>query len=852
MEITSIKLSKYKPLMHRGISDLEIDITDGVVPIIGQNGSGKSSLLRELSVYPPLRADYEKEGSRILTVTHEGSNYTLVTRFNGQKGIHEFIRDGVDLNESSNSTTQSSLCEAHFGITPLIQSITSGKLCMSEISRIERKNLLAACYPSDMTFILKHHKAVCSRIRATKANLKMMRDRQLELANAMLSEEEFIRLSQVSSMFNDLRANADRWIQTFRTELAEWQEHPAYTSRDGFDNELDIGNIKATLADLCKKHNRQAIARPDITSDTDTSKIAVMRSSVEMRSVSLVELKDRTDKIVAEIDEYEALSDRNLEEEVNTVLAAIEALDLEISSIEVDERIPLIKPTEYARLNLQELSNTVSHIHGVEGTIMLTDKLRDTRDEIRSSQAYLHSQQTQLVSVNAEYSRLKRRFDRENGSSFNVDCVLPCQLKDNFNEVISEIRADMEMAATRAHELRTTINDVTRVIELAQKAIAPSVEAENAVLWIERLLHENPHISFILNDEDLVTVINSHPFIIHNNLQRLIDNASAAQRIEGLRKELQTTMYRHKVLMDSQVPTKEFVSKHLIDRKTLLVEHTMRYQKDATALEDLKETLDGYVACQDRRDLANDLAASFVDKANYQLIANKIKQLLDAIELLSKYRELADEKQAEVKNVVREQSHHRIRLHEEVEPTIARLEKELEELEIVESALSPNTGVGHVYMVRFLNSLIETVNDYIRAVWNNVMEVKPLKESNSLDFTFPVMHRESSTVKDMSVCSKSEQEIINLSWNLALCSHMGLSQNYPIRSDEVDSGMTPGHRQNLLTLLSTLTRQGDIQQLFIVNHHPGLYDSFVRSQIICLNPDGIVLPAVYNLGVSIN
>ena len=56
MRMTSIEQKGFLPYTHTGTKFLHIDFMDKVTAIMASNGFGKSSLLREISPYPPLRA----------------------------------------------------------------------------------------------------------------------------------------------------------------------------------------------------------------------------------------------------------------------------------------------------------------------------------------------------------------------------------------------------------------------------------------------------------------------------------------------------------------------------------------------------------------------------------------------------------------------------------------------------------------------------------------------------------------------------------------------------------------------------------------------------------------------------
>jgi len=77
MYITLFRLSKYKRLMMSNIQSFEWTPTKNLLIMIGSNGSGKSSIMDELSPIPSRHSNFEKGGEKEFHCSHNGSRYVL-------------------------------------------------------------------------------------------------------------------------------------------------------------------------------------------------------------------------------------------------------------------------------------------------------------------------------------------------------------------------------------------------------------------------------------------------------------------------------------------------------------------------------------------------------------------------------------------------------------------------------------------------------------------------------------------------------------------------------------------------------------------------------------------------------
>ena len=850
MFITSSEHLQYKPLGHGGITFLKIGVTDQVICVIGQNGSGKSSILRLLNPQPATSTDFEKEGSTKLIIEHEGSTYEVGSDFTRPKGAHFFIKDGEELNESGTTGTQQQLATLHFGYTNLIKDITSGNVHICELSKAERKKLLLACYPTDLSFILQHHKNICTKVRAAKSNLKMLHMNKLEIEDNMIGDDEYKQLTGLIEHINDFRFDVDKWVHILNNEIDTWKRHEAFTSRIGMNNHIDHDAVRQQARILHNQATLRRLTKPHIFEDNTKGKIELVTMELTHNHHQVSELTTQANELTTEIDEFETLANVNVSDELGQLDGEYGNLEEEIRNLDIDHTVDVLEVGTWENFDLQELNVLLGAIVTAECDIWSSEKLNHARHEInvkRNSLAVLEGDHRRS---DQNETRLAARYSREQGSGYNPACALPCQLKSNFNRVVSDLKIELDTCRATKQTTADTMRSLQAEIDKTLIDMEGPIQCEKIVEKIEMIFYRNDWLKLTLKRKHLVQVLIESPMNILNAANKLIDNTRKVKQSDQLNERMKNIEYRRKVLRDTKVPTKEFICKSLISKKANLEMVTEKYGNHKDKVQELNRTLDDLRSIDGISDQVIALTNDTINKSNFLMIQGKLDMLNGMVCDLITYRKIVDEKQVEIKAIVKDQASLRIRLNDEIEPNVIRQEKWLTKLQHIESALSPNGGFPHIYMTRFVNSIILAANEYIRIVWEYDMRILPLKETGTLDFTFKVKINNNGTVKDVSICSKAQKMVINLAWTLALYNQMNL-KGYPLLLDEPDDGMSAGHRTNLLTLLNTLLRQGDVKQLFLVNHFNSLFTAFANSQIVCLNEQGIAVPKEYNQTVEI-
>src|SRR5574343_422068 len=126
----SLELIDYIRLKPNGIFRLYITLENIFQIIIGTNGSGKSSLMRELTPLPGNPKDYGKKGRKVICFSFDTRYYKLINDF--KENHHYFYLTDEnwepleDLNPSGNVSTQRQLCLEYFGLDTDIINVLMG------------------------------------------------------------------------------------------------------------------------------------------------------------------------------------------------------------------------------------------------------------------------------------------------------------------------------------------------------------------------------------------------------------------------------------------------------------------------------------------------------------------------------------------------------------------------------------------------------------------------------------------------------------------------------------------------------------------------------------------------------
>ena len=846
MIIKKIELEKFKPLMHCGNTGISIDVLSQICVLIGNNGSGKSTILGEITPLPAISSKYEVGGYKKIVIEHNGYEYIATSRFSKKGGTHSLRKNGVELNTSGNAPMQVDLCSDEFGLTNIVKTIITGDVSMCSLSRVQRKQLLLACYPSDLTFVLNHHKRILREMKDTQANVKMLVERKAELESKLLTPDVLEKKQELIDALKGRYDTARKLIDKTRYELKHIEEDEFFNSSgtgfkfDGFSDKLI--RIGKTIM-----HHRNT--SPKLFSEDPN---ILLSSLIEKHKHLVAKKEDLSIKLHEALKEMELLESTDsdeLDEKITSITDRIASIRKLISKHEcgINTSIGMASISDIEiRDSIIEKITSISNIH-----LLSVEELNAKRMEwnaLKERERNLEKREKEIIQ---RLSSINRQMAADKQQAFRKGCTLACPARENHTTIITLLEQDKEEAESIIDELNEAkiqiikrlaeINDVITEMEPyvgILKQLFRDLDATGTVEVLDnkplsKMINENAghlisSISIMFDNRAHQTQLDSLTTELVSLEKRLVDLTNAKRKVDGISNTQKTKAKSTLIDIDNQL--------NIVGGDIVITEKSISTLKELVGLHSTVSSM--------TQQLQHDGSAVLL--AEKHSILEERTFMLD--DYLKKVGSMIFNEEQQMKSI----DAISIRMNQEILPELDKREKDLINLSALEKALSPATGLPHKYMVEFINTIFGMVNHTIRCVWNYSMELVPLDDAATLTFDFPIAIHDHGRLKDISILSKGQKEIVDLAFTLALYMAKDLSGKFPLKLDEVDSGMSEHHRTQLLVLFKELLDSGEVEQMFLVNHHNQMFTAFTDAQIVCLQSDGIILPEEYNSGVDIH
>ena len=839
MKFTSAYISGYIPLALSASHSLSVKYTKPIQIFIGTNGSGKTSFLMEHSPYPTPKTIYGPVGKKVLTFIHEGHDFHLASDYGDKHKTHTFMRDGEELNLSGTSSVQKELVETHLGYSPLIESIITGTLEVTELTRNERKNLFMACMPIDMSYILSQHKKVATAIRDTNAQLKMLHKRQAEIKD-MLIDDAIVEARKVQyKKTNDELQEFLRLSHILEQHIASLQEKLP-TTPVVFDIS-DVDRIKDTYSKIEYK--------PWIQSSEKLSQLNTERTVV---ANEIKRLTDDNESIHKKLESYKKLlvdlsdlESSNLEATLNKINKELQSLNLDPNFIPIpasslesamkfftsfrDKMHDIIvagqeKVIPFTRFDkcASKISRSMQHLGMMECTLgQMKESIRQTYEQLDDYE----KQKPPSNCVHAEECELSLNFIRHRGK-------LARKIKIDDAEY-KKVEASYTRRMKAYNKLKTWMTDMQPMMQSLQ--------------GLRELMksYDTAWLSNIIDRSKMTEHLRSNPMRLAQLVGEYIQKSNDYYQRTHLLAEKEKLISKLGLLVDKDRPSKKMIEDIVSELSEVLVQNEAKLRSLGEVSEANFQTtasVKNYLYVKDKiADISERLSKYeryvIVEKSieYYQHIHKTVKDIISTIS----YELMVIDK------VLKEQLSLRERLEKEIGGLIVQLETQLKALIPCEEAWSPHTGWPNRVVVDRINECIKNVNYFISQVWTYSMKLSSLPKDKPVSFALPLKIK-GTTSNDISNCSKSQKDIVNIAWRLALMITLGINKTFPIFLDEPDSGMDARHQEKMLSFISNLVRSGVVDQLFLINHHAPLFSGFVDSEVLCLAEDNVMLPEKYN------
>lgn len=817
MFITGIKLKGFQRLVHNNIHQVEIDFTSPFQLILGRNGSGKSSIMGELTPYPSHKDLYSSEGSRELYFTHRGSKYVTIDDFSS--GKHSIYKDDEILHENLNPSMMKAVVKELFGIDKSLTDILTDRKKFTTMSPAERREIIMRASGINIDLGMEILEKVKDRRSYFKEYSKNLSKRLVAEDNNLPTDSH---IDELNKRREDILADLK-----LLDELT-YQSTEVISERSMLDkiNQLQqVGQIAYRLIDT-------PTALYTASDKTDAIEVGTkMRYEIEQ-----IELKKKS--ISEEIESLTvSLGKNRFSKTKDDLINELKFIDDELQTLENESNGFIYIGEEYKM--------------AVETAQTLYESLRDVFDRLPDNSNRYFNKETRnnntenLIKINNRISILRNSvYEIEMGIKQHKDGeVVECPAcKNSFipGVVLSE--------TTLKERLAIQTEQLSLVEKELEKAKIYEVEYKDYQTQLIDIDLYSKHFFLHgelfrrLNHYDYLTKPPKHCLSILEDwfmdIGKSLRYNDLLIRREKVKEEISIVSaedLERKRLEDERLQRLEKDYSHLIDQ-TLLIKEKLKSIKDYLVyLNELNNWLTEAQKLEEEIDVYKD-----------QLLKNNLQKfVIHAKADLNRELSLIDKEITSIQYTLL----NRERLgHDKIET-----DNSVEYLSILHEELSPKTGLLGDVMNEFIEKFVAQMNNFIKSIWTYDLQILPCRnKKGDLDFYFPVQIMNGKPSADVAEVSTGEQHICNFVFKLLIMATYDL-QDFPLFLDELAGNMDDLHRVKIMKTIYDMVVNNYCTQMFLIAHYQQQYGVFTQAEVFVTNPDNLqTIPENYNTHAKIN
>lgn len=836
MIIEYIKLVGYTRMPLAQVETFEMHLRERIQLILGTNGSGKSSLLRELTPLPANKDDFTKEGSKTIRISHRGHTYVLTSSFS-PKQTHSFEKDGDELNPGGTVTVQKELVEQEFNYSADVLALISGSDRFTQMGPTQRRQWFTRLSDTSYDYALSIYDTLRVRSRDITGSLRKTKERLVAETAKIISPEEQDRLKrEVDALHAEMRElialsapvehnlselqsrheNGLAELNAMSMRLLRTRYSPplaAYGASDGLrrnewgqleaPNFTSIEDIEAYLVRL-----REAIAAEE----------ALINSAVREHKQleGNLEILKRTGA-----DGIKSLSTRlhDLQDKRNTLLAGRK---LKIEGLDPQLAVPAF---EGCRDVLFEVFNAIPENSDKRFSQVVIKEFTDRLNAARTTQ---HRLQREAAETAAKRQHLEQH--RANGENECPKCHH--RWNPGFSESMAKALQQQDEETTQA------LAKQTAEIKLCEERLAALAEYAGLYRQYVTCVRGNPSLQAFwdyLAEKNLVVDAPRQALTLLTVFERDLEIEQEAQRVEGEITEVKKLISQAAQVGDASLAETQTKLTDLTIRIESMTQHLSMLRNRHSEHADYKRDLAEAIALSVKIDrLAKDLeglTATIVDTTWRETIAHCIRQVGSQ---LSKKEDTLNAVMTQVNRV------------KDLEEQIKFLEIEELASKIIVSELSPTDGLIAEGLMGFIRTFVKQMNNLIKKIWTYTLRIQECGVSTDrgaeLDYKFPILVQNAENRrKDVSEGSDGMQEVIDLAYRVVAAKYLGLAES-PLMLDEFGRTFDDAHRFAAVNCVKNLMEQSSFTQLFMVSHYETSYSAFTQAEVCVLDKANIVVP----------
>jgi energy-coupling factor transporter ATP-binding protein EcfA2 len=815
--------------------------------ILGSNGSGKSSLLNELTPLPPDQNNYYKDGSKTIILINHGNNYILKSTF-APSVKHSFIKNDEELNPGGTVTVFKELVKQEFNITPEIHDLLVGNELFHSMSPARRREWFTMLSDTNYDYAINVYNKLKERSRDITGALKLAKKHIVTESAKIISEEEEMKLKhdvdlthselnllieqsapldkpiseykdyqqtkleELTNLSNKLlriRLASPYGLDTYGynsyglVERDEWGSivHQGFNSVEDIDSAID--KIKHSIT------GKEALINNAIfehTKISDTIKILVKTGEEGIKTLHM-----RRHALISRIDDILALRKLKIDIiEPNNSLSALESIYEILQSIALS--IPNNEDKRFSQAKLNELTELLSETKNkLNDKVVMINRLESQKVHLET-----HKNNGDIVCPMCKHTWIPG-YSEEHLNILINDIIKTNNEKD---ELLKQIN-NLEDEITKIKEYGNLYKDYIRCIK-NWPILQPFWDYINNENYIIRAPRKIVTILDIFKN-DIIYEIDASK--LRKELDEVNNLIKSAEEIgDANLNELQTRLVTY-------TENIELMTSELSKLQSNLNSH-YQYKKQLIEALDLSDRIDKLVMHLE------DTNSTIIEMIRRDTLNHCIRQLQSSLAL----------KETTLNNAMLQKG------------IVTDLQKQIDKYTIEEEAaktlvrqLSPTDGLIAEGLLGFIKIFVSQMNSLIKKLWSYPLIIKDCGITNTeLDYRFPlIVNNTDNTVSDIRQGSTGMKEIVDLSFKVIAMKYLGLSES-TLYLDEFGASLDKTHRSASIDLIKTLMETQNFTQLFMINHYENIYGAFTNMEICVLDDRNITVPARYNEHVLIS
>lgn len=814
MQIVKLIVVDYSPLkIQSGIKRLTYEPQQIMQLILGDNGSGKSSLFNILSFSVPDKTAFDENGYRELHLKDDDHYYRLIDDYSGRSPHHEFWVDDLNLNDGYTQTVQKELCGKHLNYSSFIHNILSGKLRFCDMPKRAREDLLIKISGLDLDYAFSMLEVLKNNVKETNGIIRHVTSKYHDLTARLsalggtegLSERTQKLTENINTYFNQTNfsaneVNVDAKAEVFLQKINQaqllteqsYQKLHRYLKNNNvkLSDFNDIEHISNTVQRLSHEKDTLETEKKKLQEELGGYEDLIKRIDELPENVNAQQLRDQIadiDKKRQEIAEI-AIVDERFDPTIvrNHTLAASQALLALKDHKEADD-------TGWTKETVTEA--LTAYREGIEKTNQLRDKV----------------------------SRGKKKLEHMDLILEGVTVCPNCSTYIYKDPTVS--KGNRQRVADKLQVVETELIEQEKKLEVLEAKKDEANRASRNAEHAHQIVRDNPTVKDAFRGlGGGYGVINNIDAVLAKLHQMEIEADALIKRnaLDERRKEL--TFFLDTI--DANDPQK-------VKGRYRQIEETL-YACQSRQLELTKKQKAYGELVKLYRDFDKTLTEAL------QLFSQGFEQWEDIFTLYSQkaVNDYVSSLQTELATVKKS-----LQDHEMLQTQIDELEKEDEtirtrakHLAALVDALNHRTGVIGDQLNIVNTGFVNAVNKIIDNIWEkDVVLQYPETGKKSGNFYVAINGR---VGPELSMLSSGQKDIFNLAVSLVVMSQLNL-KDYPLFLDEVGATFDERHRDNLMFFIKDLVMSGTVSMVFMISHYAENHGGFSNVDVSVLDDSNI-------------